>query len=296
MTLNQLQYFSAAARELHFGRAAQLLHISQPSLSSSVAALEEELGIALFERRGRAVFLTEAGCLLQKHADRILEQVASTQRQIELLKASHDTEVRLSYTSTMLAAGLPRILHDFTVQWNDQVRLSTDEVPSTEAVQKLKDGKYDLAICMKTEADPELNQRLLFQSPYVLVVPKDSPLTEDCSLEEVASHPFVVYRASPARAAIETLFASAGITPDFRHYTYSDDDAMHFVGNGLGVSIVDALPYLERNLVRALRPKWLIPYTHNLYLTSCAGRRHGRAVQLLENYLVERFQKFRLNP
>ena len=75
MTLNQLVYFTVAAKELHFGRAAKELCISQPSLSIALAHLEDELGLALFEKSGRGVALTDAGRALQSRAARILEQV-----------------------------------------------------------------------------------------------------------------------------------------------------------------------------------------------------------------------------
>ena len=286
MTLSQLQYFSVTARELHFGRAARLLHIAQPSLSCAIANLEEEAGLPLFHRRGRSIQLTEAGLLLQKQAARILEQVDCTQRQLSLLRDEADANVSLTYTSTLLAAGLPQMLSRFARQYEGPFHLSTDEVPTQEALLGLKDGKYDLALCMKAPADPELFQVPLFQADYVLTVPKDSPLTDSVTLEEAARCPFVIYRASLARSFVEELFHEAGLTPDFRHFTYSDDAAMQLVGSGLGISIVNSMPYQERDLVRVLRPAWLRPHTHDIYLTHCADVRLGRAAQALKNYLL----------
>ena len=84
MTLNQLLYFQAVAKYEHFRLAAASLNISQPSLSRSIANLEEELGIILFERKGRTVTLTKYGCFFLEHANRILSDVRLAEKQMKL--------------------------------------------------------------------------------------------------------------------------------------------------------------------------------------------------------------------
>lgn len=286
MTINQLQYFIVTAQELHFGRAARILHIAQPSLSCAMANLEEEIGLPLFEKHGKNISLSAAGRLLQKQASRILEQIASTQRQLSLLKEEADTSVSLAYTSTMLAAGLPKILGRFVQNHGEHFQISTDEVPTPDAIQGIKDGKYDLALCMKVSGEPEILQTPIFKAPHILIVPKDNPLTDEVTLEEAAQYPLVIYRACLARAFVEQLFHEAGLHPNFRHFTYSVDAAMHLVGSGLGISFVDDLPYLERDLVRVLSPAWLTPHTHDMYLTRSINSNSGKAVQILEEYLL----------
>ena len=80
MTLNQLQYFYEAAKTQHFNRAADNLSISQPSLSRAIAALENEMGVILFERMGRNVSLTKAGQVFYEHAEKILEDISVAER------------------------------------------------------------------------------------------------------------------------------------------------------------------------------------------------------------------------
>ena len=88
MTLTQLTYFQTVARCQHFRLAASELNISQPSLSRSIANLEEELGIVLFERHGRNVTLTRYGRLFLSHADRILSEVAIAEKQMKKLSGN----------------------------------------------------------------------------------------------------------------------------------------------------------------------------------------------------------------
>lgn len=288
MTLNQLQYFLVTARELHFGRAARELHIAQPSLSRSLANLEEELGLALFERRGHSVSLTEAGTLLQEQAQRILGQVDIARRQMLCLKAGSDEEVRLSYTSTGLAAGLAGALSRFTQSYAGpgRLRLFTDEAITVDAVQGIKDGRYDLSICMRVDKDPEIEQIPLFSAPYTLIVPNSCPLTEECTLKQAAQYPIIIYRAGVARKFVENIFENAGVQPDFRHLTYSDEASIELVGEGLGISVVNELFCHDSDPVRRLHPSWL-NRTQVLYLTHRAGRQKGRAVQQLEQFLLK---------
>ncbi len=287
MTLNQLQYFEVAARELHFGRAAKQLCISQPSLSIALSNLEDELEVQLFEKSGRGVVLTDAGRILQEQAARILEQVSATRRRMEIAREDGDMYVSLAYVSTMAVGYIPRILQDFLRQYQGRVRLRTDEVPTPGAVQGLKEGKYDLALCLKADNDPDIEQTCIYRAPYVLIVPEDCPLTEQADIREVARYPFVTYRVGPPRTFVETLFRRAGAEPDFCHYTYSDDAIFSLVERGIGVSIVDHLPGIESRRVRILHMPWLEGRTHDIYLTRRTNIRAGRAVRQLQEYILE---------
>ena len=88
MTLNQMMYFYEAARLQHFNQAAEKLHISEPSLSRSINALESELGVVLFERTGRNVVLTKTGDIFYEHVDRILNEINLADRKMHQLTGS----------------------------------------------------------------------------------------------------------------------------------------------------------------------------------------------------------------
>ena len=287
MTLNQLVYFTVAAKELHFGRAAKELCISQPSLSIALAHLEDELGLALFEKSGRGVALTDAGRALQSRAARILEQVDDARREMDEIRTHRERSVNLAYVSTLVAGGyIPGFLDAFLQSYSDQVDLRTDEVPTVDAVRGVKEGKYDLALCMRADGDPELEQVKIYGVPYALMAPPDSPLTEACTLADAARYPFILYRTGPVRRFIETLLRRAGVAANVAHYTYSDMGIIHLVRRGLGVAIVNDLPGMEHEGVRLLRTPWLEGYTHDIYLTRRAGEEGGAAVRRLWDYIL----------
>lgn len=285
MTFNQLQYFCVTAQELHFGRAASRLHIAQPSLSSALMNLEQELGLALFERRGHKVILTEAGRELQRQAADLLERADCIQNQMRRLREGVDEEVRLSYTATALAAGLAEALDEFSRGCASPVRLITDQLPTIDSVQGLKDGRFDFSFCMKVEKEPEIEQILVVRAPYVLIAPPNCPLSAQSPLTELARYSFITYRSSTARAFVEALLAGAGLSYEMRHFTYSDTDAIRMVAGGLGVAVVNELFCREDTSVRVLRPDWLSACTQDLYLTRRVGSRPGLAARRLMDFL-----------
>ena len=112
MTLNQILYFQTVARHQHFRLAAAELSISQPSLSRSIAVLEEELGIILFERKGRTVTLTKYGKLFLEHADRILDEVRLAQKHMKKLSGNAG-HVDIGYVFPLAAHYIPHTVRRF---------------------------------------------------------------------------------------------------------------------------------------------------------------------------------------
>ena len=106
MTLNQLQYFYEAAKTQHFNRAADNLSISQPSLSRAIAALENEMGVILFERMGRNVSLTKAGQVFYEHAEKILEDISVAERKMHQLAVSGG-EIYIAYVFPLSTHFIP---------------------------------------------------------------------------------------------------------------------------------------------------------------------------------------------
>src|SRR4051794_35658121 len=153
MELRQLQYFVTLAEELHFGRAAERLHIVQPAVSQQLRRLEDELGVALVERSTRRVSLTDAGQKFLPEARAVLA-AAERARDVVARPASEQTGLRLG-TSTGLGERLPRLLAEFerlapgrTV---DLVR-----VPAADRLRQVADGRLDAALVRGPASHPGL--------------------------------------------------------------------------------------------------------------------------------------------
>ncbi|MCW2984393.1 MAG: hypothetical protein JWR63_1963 [Conexibacter sp.] len=159
MELRQLRYFVTVAEELHFGRAAQRLHIAAPSLSQQIKALERNVGAALFERDRRHVALTAAGRQLLPDAREMLALAAAAQRRI----AGTTGPLRVGYVSW-----LPDQL---VASINSDVRIDEWVMPSHVQVGRVADGGLDAAIAWASSGDERLDLQLLWPEPLHAVAP-----------------------------------------------------------------------------------------------------------------------------
>ena len=112
MTLNQMIYFQTIAKHEHFRLAATELNLSQPSLSRSIATLEDELGVILFERKGRNVALTKSGKLFLEHVNRILDEVTIAQKQMQTLSGNAG-HIDIAYVFPLAASYIPHTVRRF---------------------------------------------------------------------------------------------------------------------------------------------------------------------------------------
>ena len=159
METRELRYFVAVAEELHFGRAAQRLHIAAPSLSQQIKALERSVGAPLFERDRRHVALTAAGRLLLPDAREILAAAAAAQRRI----AGTTGPLRIGYVDWLPDELVRSIQSD--------VRIDQWVMPSHAQVARVIDGALDAAIAHVTGPDDRLDLRLLWPQPLHAVTP-----------------------------------------------------------------------------------------------------------------------------
>jgi DNA-binding transcriptional LysR family regulator len=157
--LRQLRYFVAVAEELHFGRAAERLHISGPSLSQQIKALEVSLGVPLFLRDRRHVELTSAGRMLLPDAREILALAANAQRRL----AGTSGPLRLGYVSWLPDQLLASVQSD--------LRLDEWVMPSHVQISRVLDGGLDAAIAWTAAANDRLHHQLLWAEPLTAVTP-----------------------------------------------------------------------------------------------------------------------------
>ena len=157
--LRQLRYFVAVAEELHFGRAAERLHIAGPSLSQQIKALERSVGVELFVRDRRHVRLTSAGRQLLPDAREILALAGAAQRRL----ASASGPVRLGYVS-WLPDELPSTVRT-------DLRIDEWVMPSHIQIERVLEGTLDAAVAWSPEPDDRLDLRLLWPEPLHAVTP-----------------------------------------------------------------------------------------------------------------------------
>ncbi len=181
MNLRDLKYLVALADHKHFGKAAAASFVSQPTLSTQIRKLEDELGVSLVERAPRKVMLTPAGRDAAERARRI---VAEVEQMKEAARRSQDPEagtVRLGIFPTLGPYLLPHVIPDIRERFPNLELLLIEE-KSDVLLSRLHEGKLDAALLALPVNDDQLHSEFLFEEPFLLAVPENHPLAQRDSL------------------------------------------------------------------------------------------------------------------
>ncbi len=247
MELRHFRYFVAVAEELHFGRAAAQLGISQPPLSQQIQALEVELGARLFERTNRRVALSEAGRLFLEEARAVLAQVDKAADVARRAQLGELGELKIGFTSSApFNSSIPKALYAFR-QAYPAVHLNLREMSSREVADGLLDESIDVGLMRPLPLADSLQVTELFREPLVAVLSASHPLTQTpgggLRLAQLAEEPFVFFPRSYGSglyAQLVDLARQAGFSP---HFSQEAGEAMTIIGlvaAGLGVSVLPA--------------------------------------------------------
>ena len=244
MELRQLQYFTVLAEELHFSRAAQRLHISQPPLSVAIKQLEEQLGAQLFERSSKEVRLTPAGTHLLEQARDILERARRAALDTRAVAHGMAGCLRLGFVGSSMYRGLPEALAQLQLQ-HPQVRVDLHELNSAEQVGALLQGKLDLGLMHTMAAPTGLRTQTLLREPFMACLPTGHALAQRAriAVADLASERLILFAATVSPEyfrSIRTLCQRAGFDPELRHEVRHWLSVLSLVSAGQGVSIVPA--------------------------------------------------------
>ncbi len=243
MELRQLRQFLAVAEELHFGRAAERLHMSQPPLSQSIRRLEEELGVALFARTSRSVELTSFGRHLLCEAREIVGRADETVRTLELMSRGERGVLRVGLVGPALEGPLPCRIRRFS-QSHPEVCVQLEQLNSYEQLDMLRAGILDLGFVRLFKKPTEgLTVRPFFKEPYDLALPLGHPLAERevVRLTDLEGEAMLIFqrRANPALYdAILAAFSEAGVCPDLVHVSLVKHTTTALVAAGMGVTLM----------------------------------------------------------
>ncbi|MCX5069999.1 LysR family transcriptional regulator [Micromonospora lupini] len=255
MQLHQLRYFVAVAEVRHFTQAADIVGITQPSLSKQIHALETDLGAPLFERIRGNIALTAAGEVLLPLATRILADVETATREVHELVGLRRGRVRLGATPSLATSLAPPVLRRFR-DAHPTVDLRVEEGGSQDLVRNLLRGDLDLALIIMPaqgadpglRADPILRESLVVAS--VGEVPTASP-TGELRITDLRDQPMVMFREGyDLRDATIQACREAGFEPTFAVDGGEMDAVLSFVEAGLGIALVPGIVLARRPGVR----------------------------------------------
>jgi DNA-binding transcriptional LysR family regulator len=260
--IRHLRYFVAVAEELHFGRAAQRLHIAQPPLSQQIRRLEEMLGHALFVRTSRDVRLTAAGEELLERARHTLTKIEADVAAAQRIGRGEAGALTVGFVGSGMLTALPRMLGRYRRQF-PQVDLQLREFHTSELVNTLLNGTVDVGFLRDAGEVDGLHIEAVVSEPFVVVLPHKHPLAEQktVAVKSLQGEPFVLFSRSYGSVAWKKTAAvceEQGFLPRVVQEAPQWLTIMSLVGAGLGVTIAPACVEklnVPDTVCRRLRPR-----------------------------------------
>lgn len=288
MNLHQLRYFALLAKNGHFRKTAEQLCIAQPSLSHSIALLERELGVSLFEKQGRRSVLTPEGSQFLTYVEKSLEILDQGILDMKHLSMGEGI-IKLGFLRTLGMDLIPEMIHNFLeIQKEKAIQFKLHTSITAFLIDGLKNQKYDIVFCTNRENEPNIEFIPVSRQDLVVIVPENHPLSNRhaINLEELAPYPQVYFsHASGVRSIVDSLFEKIHVKPQIAYEIDEDIVIAGLVSKGFGVAVVPymtdlfhinvktiqiASPYWERNIYMAtMKTHHLTPAVANFHQYIC---------------------------
>jgi len=250
--LRQLQYFLAAAEQLHFSRAAEDVAATQPTLSHQIAQMEQNLGAVLFNRHGKKVSLTEAGRILKEHATRAIRELEAGCVALGELSGLERGILRIGVIQSFCRTLLPPILGDFIGRY-PAIQVLVEEMTAPTIAQRLSEGQLDLGIAFAPASLPDIEVEPVLEERLLLVVGPDHPFARRRSvrLADLDGEPMALLsKEFSTRGLIDGYLAGAGASPQIVCETNSIEVMLGAVSQSRLATIIPE---------KALRPGGSLP-------------------------------------
>ncbi len=243
MELHQLRYFCAVAHNGNFTRAAKAENVAQPSLSQQILKLEAELGAKLFDRFPRSARLTQFGRTFLFRAEAILRQIGEAITEIEEMAGAEKGRVVIGAIPTIAPYFLPPVLTGFTRQ-HPTIAVSVMEETTPLLLERLHDGRIDLALLSLPVPGGEFICEDLFREPFFAVVPPKHHLASRkmIDLHEIRTDPFLLLKEGHCfRENVIMACRESKLQPNLVFESDQFSTILGMVSAGMGVSVVPAM-------------------------------------------------------
>lgn len=257
MTLTELRYVVAVARERHFGRAADACFVSQPSLSVAIRKLEYHLGVAIFERRNSEVAPTPIGEQIIRQAQQVLDDAARLEEIAQMGRDPLTAPLRMGVIFTIAPYLLPPLLSELKESCQ-QMPVYLEESFTNELLEKLRAGKIDCAIMADTIHETGFMTQVLYEEDFVVAVPAHHPWVNRVNInaDELRDQTMLLLGSGHCFRdqilGICNEFRSRSRKSEVRHTVEGSSlqTICHMVAQGLGITVLpaSAVPYLSGNL------------------------------------------------
>jgi len=287
--LHGLRVFATVAETRNFTKAAQALYISQPAVSKMVQELERQLDLALFERGGSRLGLTEAGAILYRHARTIFDAERAAEAELAALRGLEQGELQLGASTTIATYLLPTIVGHFHEQYPG-IEVSLRSANTRRIADLLLDYRLDIALVEGPIRDERITSRPWRSDELVVIAPPHHPLVK-CSripLAELSRQRFIMREpGSGTRNVMEAAFQAQGVDVRTELELGSTEAIKEAVAAGLGLAMVSRASVVDQLTLKRLAivdvPELVI--RRQLHQLELKGRQPSRAVEAFLPYL-----------
>jgi DNA-binding transcriptional LysR family regulator len=271
MDINQLKTFLEVARRSSFSRAAESLHVTQPSISAQIRSLETYLGHRLLERGGGKVTLTAAGRVFEPFAEDCLSRLNHMMLTLADLERSPRGALSVSANDSTALYVLPLFFSKFHKQF-PRVALSIIRSERVKSLKMVLDREVDFGVVSLPLKDPRLHIEIIHKDDFMLVVPAGHPLAgaERVMLHQVAQHRLLLPKQGRRREQLDECFAQANLVPRIAMELDSNELLKRLILNEIGIGFlprINVLAELQSGLVKVI-PIENVEITRHLALIS----------------------------
>ena len=240
MELHQLEYFRAIAQTKHFTHAANAVSISQPALSRAIAKLEDELGVLLLDRKGKAIKLTAAGECFLLHTERVLREIEIAKHEILNKKKPGYGMVNLSFSHSLGNYYLPMLLSEFHQKY-PHIKFKLNQHNSVALAEQIANGKTDLCLCPTLMTTAHIIWNYLWSEELFVAVPEGHPFADrkSISLKDIETESLITLKSIYSlRMLSDQFFEMAESHPDIIFEGDDINTLVSLVAAKLGVSLL----------------------------------------------------------
>lgn len=241
--------FICVAEELHFGRAAQRLHIAQPALSRQISQLEERIEVLLFKRTQRKVALTPAGHCFLERAYQITADINRATKEVQQVGSGEAGKLSIGFIHSSTYGITPRILRHFHEQF-PQVELELSEMTIADQVKALLEERIDVGILRPPISNHSIQTQILYNDPFIVAIPDSHTLKNQSSikLSALTNESFILFSQSSSPLFYSKIIAmceKSGFIPKVVQRATQIHTVIGLVSAKMGISIV---PSVAKNL------------------------------------------------
>jgi DNA-binding transcriptional LysR family regulator len=261
MNLDHLKYFLVLSKYEHYRQATEELCISQPGLSHAIASLEKEIGLPLFQKKGRNIVLTRYGKMLQNDAEKIIALVERSEASFANILDGGGI-LHLAGITRLASHLLPHLVMDFkkSSDSDGDFQFFTGLTPSI--IQGVRDGHYDVGFCFQGDWKNDIEAVPFLKQKMMVIVNPSHPLASksEVTLNETLAYPQIVFsHTSVLRNSIDELFSKIHAYPEIVYEVEQDIMIAEMVACDFGIAVMPDFPNVERRGVLAIpikEPFW----------------------------------------